>query len=236
MDGFKVGELKRLSFGGNQPYAKFYDEHKENSMEGRTWDQSTMKERYDCLVGEEWKERLSCQVEGREFNKAEWLKKREQEQKEQDSRQQSRTATPLGGRIDSPARGQSPAAASRGAGAGASASSNRKAANEAYFAKLGAENANKSEDLSPSQGGKLTGFGSDPAALGDAGGGAGPDWMSDLQKDPMAGLTKGFGWLGKSAKTGYDGWVKPNVQKVFQYRISWFHKSKCEPSLIFIVQ
>ena len=214
MDGFKVGELKRLSFGGNQPFVKFYNEHDENQMEGRTWEQATMKERYDCLVGEEWKERLTCKVEGRDFNKAEWLKKREEEQKERESRQQSRDATPLGARISSPARGQSPATTSRGAGAGAAASTNRKAANEAYFAKLGQENANRPDDLPPSQGGKLTGFGSDPAPVGNGGGASGDDWMSEIQKDPMAGLTKGFGWLGKSATTSYNGWIKPNVQKV----------------------
>lgn len=212
MDGFKVGEIKRLSLGGNQPYVKFYNEHEENSLEGRTWDQATMKERYDCLVGEEWKERLSCKVEGREFEKVEWTKKREEEQKERESRQQSRTATPLGGRIDSPARGQSPAAAGRGSGVGAAASANRKAANEAYFAKMGAENANRPDDLTPSQGGKYGGFGSEPAAVGNGRGEE--DWMADFQNDPMAGITKGFGWLGKNAKTGYDGWVKPNVQKV----------------------
>lgn len=222
MDGFKVGELKRLTFGGNQPYVKFFDDHEENSMEGRTWDQATMKERYDCLVGEEWKERLTCKVEGRDFDKAEWMKKREEEQKERDSRQQSRTATPLGGRIDSPARAQSPAAAGRGAGAGAAASTNRKAANEAYFAKLGAENANRPDDVPPSQGGKLTGFGSEPAALGNGTGTRGEgDWVADFQKDPMAGLTKGFGWLGKNARTGYDGWVKPNVQKACALCFFW---------------
>ena len=213
MDGFKVGEIKRLQFGGNQAYVKFYNNHDENQMEGKTWDQATMKERYDCLVGEEWKERLTCKAEGRELNKAEWTKKREEEQKERESRQASRTSTPLGGQTDLGARGQSPATAGRGSGAGAAASSNRKAANESYFAKMGAENANRSEGLAPSQGGKYSGFGSDPTPAGAAGGGE-ADWMSDFQKDPMAGLTKGFGWLGKSAKTGYEGWVKPNVQKV----------------------
>ena len=214
MDGFKVGELKRLSIGGNQPYVKFFNDHDDNQLEGRKWDQATMKERYDCATGEEWKERLSCNVEERTFNRAEWTRKRDEERKERASRQTSRTATPLDGRIDSPVRGQSPAIVGRGAGAGAAPSTNRKAANEAYFAKMGAANANRSDDLPPSQGGKYGGFGSDPAAAGGGPGGGAADWMSDFQKDPLAGLTKGFGWLGKNARTGYDDWVKPNVQKV----------------------
>lgn len=35
-----------------------------------------------------------------------------------------------------------------------------KARNETYFEKMGAENANRPEDLPPSQGGRYTGFGS----------------------------------------------------------------------------
>ncbi|KAL9058942.1 MAG: hypothetical protein Q9162_001500 [Coniocarpon cinnabarinum] len=213
MDGFKVGELKRLSLGGNDPYKTFYNKHDENQLEGRTWDQATMKERYDCLPGEEWKERLTCKVEGRNFDKMEWTKKREEEQKQRESRQASRSGTPLNGRMDPPGRGQSPATAGRGSGAGAAASNNRKAANEAYFAKMGADNASRPDSLPPSQGGKYGGFGSDPGPTDGAGAG-GSDWMSDFQKDPMAGLTKGFGWLGKNAKTSYDGWIKPNVQKI----------------------
>lgn len=42
--------------------------------------------------------------------------------------------------------------------------------------------------------------------------------MDEFQKDPVAALTKGFGWftttVGKGAKTVNDGWIQPNVQKV----------------------
>ena len=42
--------------------------------------------------------------------------------------------------------------------------------------------------------------------------------VDDFQKDPVAALTKGFGWftstVGKQAKTVNDGWVKPTAQKV----------------------
>ena len=85
-----------------------------------------------------------------------------------------------------------------------------------YFAKLGADNASRSADLPPSQGGKYAGFGS-----------AGPEppkseqklpGFDDLQKDPMAALTKGFGWftttVGKTAKTVNEGYIQPTAQRV----------------------
>ena len=40
----------------------------------------------------------------------------------------------------------------------------------------------------------------------------------DLQKDPMAALTKGFGWftttVTKTAKTVNDGYIQPTASKV----------------------
>lgn len=81
---------------------------------------------------------------------------------------------------------------------------------------MGADNASRPADLPPSQGGKYAGFGS-----------AGPEppkaeqklpGLDDLQKDPMAALTKGFGWftttVGKTAKTVNEGYIQPTAQRV----------------------
>ena len=42
--------------------------------------------------------------------------------------------------------------------------------------------------------------------------------FEDLQKDPVAALTKGFGWftstVGKTAKTVNDSYIQPTAQKV----------------------
>ena len=46
--------------GGNRAYQDFYSA---NSSKG--FEESTIKERYDCEVGEEWKERLTALVEGK---------------------------------------------------------------------------------------------------------------------------------------------------------------------------
>ena len=205
MDAFKVAEVKRMQLGGNNPWKKFFDDHQENQLEGKTFDGSTVKDRYDSAVGEEWKERLTAKVEGKEYVPG-------QEKKVERARSGTdRSATPLGmggrGGVSAgpaSARSQSPAASAMGGRPS-------KVQNEAFFAKMGEANAGRSDDLPPSQGGKFAGFGSEPMPPAGSGNN---DWLNDFQKDPMSGLTKGFGWLGKNAKTGFDGWVKPNVQKV----------------------
>lgn len=94
--------------------------------------------------------------------------------------------------------------------------------NEDFFARKGGENAGRRADVPPSQGGKYAGFGSEPpAAVVGGGGGDGKEGIpgvDEFQKDPVAALTKGFGWftttVGKGARSVNEGWVKPNVQKV----------------------
>jgi len=217
MDAFKPAELERMAKGGNKPWKDFFDAHEQNQLEGRTFEDSTINERYDSEAGEEWKERLTAKVEGKEYmpqakNARVPKKKADDGPRKMEglgSGPSSRSATPAGlgraqaagGRSNSPSLG--------------TASLGRKAQNEAYFAKMGAENELRPEGLAPSQGGKFSGFGSEPMP---ARGGAGTPGIDDFQKDPVAALTKGFGWLSttvtKSAAQGYEGWVKPGVQKV----------------------
>jgi ADP-ribosylation factor GTPase-activating protein 1 len=85
-----------------------------------------------------------------------------------------------------------------------------------YFAKLGERNAQRSADLPPSQGGKYAGFGSSaPRPQRDEQALPGFD---DLQKDPVAAITKGFGWftstVTKTAKTVNEGFIQPTAKQV----------------------
>jgi ADP-ribosylation factor GTPase-activating protein 1 len=72
--------------------------------------------------------------------------------------------------------------------------------------------------VAPNQGGKYAGFGSQPDSWKNDDDPGAPPEIADFQKDPVAALTKSFGWLGasvsKAGKTGYEGWVKPGMQKV----------------------
>jgi ADP-ribosylation factor GTPase-activating protein 1 len=228
MDAFKPAELARMSAGGNKPWRTFWEAHEHTLLEGRTWDECTIRERYEGEVGDEWKARLSAKVEGREYVPGEEKtaataskpKPQVTRKVETVSASGSRSGTPnsfMGARSQSPALGSTlmktgsntstasgPALGTMSMGAGG-----RKAQNEAYFARMGAENANRPDDLPPNQGGKFTGFGSDPWPPPRSEGGAGRmPGADEFQKDPLAALTKGFGWFG--------GMVQKNVNEGLQ--------------------
>jgi len=200
MDAFKVSEVKRMQLGGNKPWREFFERHADNRLAGLSFDDATIKDRYESDVGEEWKERLSAKVEGREYVPGAKVPRAAQSQMQTPSGASSRAQTPAGARDGGAARASTPL------------NGTRKAQNESYFARMGAANADRPDGMAPSQGGKYAGFGNEPAPTAARQDDA--DWLGTFQRDPMAGLTKGFGWLGKSAKTLNDGWVKPNLQKV----------------------
>lgn len=208
MDAFKTGEILRMEQGGNKPWRDFFDNHELNKAEGRAFEDCTIQERYGGDVGEEWKEFLSAKVEGREVQPIE----RKGSAIGVAAGAGSGRATPVGG-----AGAKKSALGSRGTGAPSGAAPTQKEQNEAYFAKLGNANATRRDDLPPSQGGKFTGFGSapPPQASSSAGGVPGID---DFQKDPVAALTKGFGWftstVAKQAKQVNDTYVQPAAQQV----------------------
>ncbi len=208
MDSFKPLELARMDLGGNNAWKEFWE-----SKTGRSWGepgqgadataQRTLEERYGGDIGEEWKERLGCKVDGKEFTGMPIKERKKMESIGTDSAT-ARTASPLN--------------ASGGMG-----SRSQKEMNEEFFARKGNENKYRPDGVAPSQGGKYGGFGSEPAVPGKAGGGGGgvggvlPS-ADDFQADPVAALTKGFGWftstVGKGAKTLNDGYIQPTAQKV----------------------
>lgn len=206
MDAFKAAELARMQAGGNKPWRIFWEGHEDTLAEGRSWEDSTIRERYEGGVGEEWKARLSAKVEGREYVLGE-------EKVGLPEKKVVRSATmptaSEGFGSAGPGRTASPARRAAGAGGAAlgSMALGKKQQNETYFAKKGAENASRPDDLHPNQGGKFAGFGSDwtpptrnePAALPGA---------DEFQRDPLGALTKGFGWFG--------GIVQKNVSDVTQ--------------------
>lgn len=217
MDAFKSAEISRMDKGGNKRWQDFFTA---NNPSGATFDECTVKERYDSEVGEEWKERLSAEVEGREFDAAgfkqqmEDLRKKKAE-KEKEKQQSSRSATPMGGRsVSAQRRTDSPAGVPGKKGAGITPE--QKAQNEAYFARMGDANASRPDGVPPSQGGKYGGFGSSMPEPEQQG--SGPPGADEFQKDPVAALTKGFGWFGgmvsKQAKMVNDSYLQPTAKNV----------------------
>ncbi|KAL9045716.1 MAG: hypothetical protein Q9214_001290 [Letrouitia sp. 1 TL-2023] len=204
MDAFKGNEILRMEKGGNKRWQDFWA----SKNGGRKWENVAQNleafgERYSGEVGEEWKERLGCEVEGRDFKGL--PVKAAPPSRDRSVQGANRTASPA-----------------RGSGMGAKS---QKEMNEDFFARKGGENASRRADLPPSQGGKYAGFGSDPFPANDSAGasaagqgGKAMPGVDDFQKDPVAALTKGFGWftstVGKGAKTVNNDWIQPNVQKL----------------------
>ena len=159
---------------------------------------------YGTDIGSEYKERLGCKTEGREYTGLPPTERKKMSTAGTDA-STARTASP-----------HFAANASGGIGP-----KSQKVQNEDFFARKGNENAGRPEGLAPSQGGKYAGFGSavEPVAVGGkAGAGAAAPGLDDFQADPVAALTKGFGWftktVGQGVKTVNDGYIQPTAQKV----------------------
>ena len=223
MDAFKPQELALMAAGGNKPWQTFFDGHQTNKLEGRTFEDSTIAERYEGEVGEEWKERLAAKAEGREYvpepAEAKERRRAEAEKRKKQfagvaagSNSGSRSGSPAPGALSRSQSNLSNKPSSRSAspalGTAAAASASRKQQNEAFFARMGAENASRPDDLPPSQGGKFSGFGSDwpPKDKAEPGGAGAIPTADDFQRDPVKALTKGFGWLSTTVgKAGQEG-------------------------------
>lgn len=199
MDAFKTAEVKRMELGGNKPWKEFFNAHASNKAIGRDFDSCTISERYDSDAGEEWKDRLQCKVEGTEYVPGSSKKAVPANMTNSSTPAGSGRNTPLSNVKSPPQRTASPS---------------QKARNEEYFARMGADNANRPDNLPPSQGGKYGGFGSGPAPTSNSSGGG---FSADaFQQDPMAALTKGFGWLSsnisKQAATVNKSYIQPGMK------------------------
>ena len=229
MDAFKSVEIMRMDKGGNAAWKRFFEDHASTKMSGVGWEETTVADRYGGEAGEEWKERLTAAVEGKEYIPGEKPKPATVRSaagnlpSRTGSAAGSRSGTPSGvgrARLADSASSLRSASPSSSLGTSTMGGGSRKTQNESYFAKLGSENATRSADLPPSQGGKYAGFGSSPFSETGSGSGANESLpgFDDLQKDPVAALSKGFGWftttVGKGAKTLNDGYIQPTAQKV----------------------
>lgn len=97
----------------------------------------------------------------------------------------------------------------------------QKAANESYFASLGELNANRPENLPPSQGGRYQGFGSTPSPSQHPSYGlssASAPTLSDIQENPMAALSKGWSLFSSAVvsatKVVNESVIQPGVEKI----------------------
>ncbi|KAH9817052.1 hypothetical protein DFH28DRAFT_168187 [Melampsora americana] len=115
----------------------------------------------------------------------------------------------------------------------ASVGSNKKLENESYFASLGSRNANRSEALAPSQGGKYVGFGSNSNS-NDSNSMDSSDqiWNSTSTSDV---ISKGWGFLSSTISQINENVVKPTQERVNDPTLQsqvWSIASKFQKTMI----
>lgn len=207
MDQFKPEELLRMEKGGNGELKAY--------MEANGLDPALpILQKYNNYVAEDYKEKLTCAIEGREFVPRDHL------------------GETLPGGAGAAAE-SAPASAAAAAAAGSAAQSpialrrgtpvTDRAKNEAYFAELGSKNETRPAHLPPSQGGKYGGFGNTPAASsGGSGAAAGGSLaaltLDNLLADPLGTLSKGWGLfsstIAKSVNEVNETVIKPGLNQL----------------------
>ncbi|KDN51241.1 hypothetical protein RSAG8_00870, partial [Rhizoctonia solani AG-8 WAC10335] len=216
MDTWSADQLNRMHIGGNGPFKTFLKEYEPKEAGGYR-EGMPLHDKYHCWATTQYREMLNAKLAGQSWtpslppeptsamNSSGTLRK---------SRAGARGGLSVGTSRDPSA---SPAAS------GAPTPVDRRTANEAYFASLGEANAFRPDDLPPSQGGRYVGFGSTPSPQP---GSSNPNFglssaaapsLADLQADPAAALSKGWGFLStlvtSAARAANESVVQPGLER-----------------------
>lgn len=208
MDQFKPEETLRMEIGGNERLKKYFID---NGVDLNL----SPKQKYDDYVAEDYKEMLTCEVEGKEF-----VAKDHSGEKLPDINNTASTTTdPV----------------SRGRPTSVPLTNEQKQKNEAYFADLGAKNDQRPDHLPPSQGGKYGGFGNTPAPSNTTSNNNNNNnsnnnnnnnnnsslssfTLDNFQNDPLGTFTKGWGLFSstvvKSVQEVNNSVIKPSIDQI----------------------
>ncbi len=189
-----------MRIGGNKRWRSFWENHEDTKAMGLKWEDTTVRERYESAVGEEYKERLSSEVEGRAYVKP------------------TPIAKPPQNDFQPPPRASTTSSLSNTRSGSPALSGNKAKVDAAYFTRLGSANSARPADLPPNQGGKYGGFGSEMPSPPTTNDSSAPPGIDEFQRDPVAAFTKGFGWFGgvvnKTAQTVQKNYVAPAAQRL----------------------
>lgn len=177
MDQFKPEETLRMERGGNAALKEYFTA---NGVD-LSW---PANRKFDNFVAQDYKEKLSCVVEDREYIPVDRTGQSLDEKPPSPSPASNNTHVLLL-LLNSQERLENRR----------SVDPDQKQRNEAFFAQLGKANELRPDHLPPSQGGKYAGFGSTPAPSASKQGGGALLALSleKLQSDPLGTLTKGWG-------------------------------------------
>ncbi|CCE64298.1 hypothetical protein TPHA_0H00900 [Tetrapisispora phaffii CBS 4417] len=200
MDQFKPEELVRMEKGGNEPFIEYMKSHGIDLT-------LPPKIKYDNPIAQDYKDKLTCLVEGTEFV--------EPEHPDFD-------ASTLTANANSASNGNGNASESENIplenrrGNTPKLPADQKEKNEAYFNELGNKNQSKPDHLPPSQGGRYQGFGSAPVN-NNRGGNADAVSFETLQTDPLGTLSKGWGLFSTAVHKSFDevteSVIKPSYEQ-----------------------
>ncbi|KAJ8142150.1 hypothetical protein OY671_004697 [Metschnikowia pulcherrima] len=187
MDQFKPEEVLRMEKGGNASCRAWLEKH---GIAAET----PHREKYDNDAAEDYKQYLTCLVEGRPYEPIDRSQRSAppQQQQQQQFSTENTAQTPF---------------------------QPDKARTEAYFERIRSQNEQRPENLHPSQGGKYAGFGNTPAGSSRAGGGSlNGISVNSLQQDPLGTLTKGWSLfsstVAKSVNEVHESVIKPGFNQL----------------------
>lgn len=219
MDQFKPEETLRMEKGGNENLKVYMED---NGLDTRL----PIRAKYNNYVADDYKEKLTCEIEGREFVPKDHTGEVLPTASDPDPSSGSGSGTGTGSVSDSAGGSgrQTPIQSRRGT---PSLPNDQRVKNEAYFAELGSKNDSRPDHLPPSQGGKYGGFGNTPAPSGGSsknGGSLAGLTLDNLQTDPLGTLTKGWGLfsstVAKSVTEVHQTVIKPGINQLQESEIS----------------
>ncbi|KAI8320469.1 ArfGap-domain-containing protein [Martensiomyces pterosporus] len=238
MDKWTPEQLKRMELGGNTKALAFF-KLQPDYREGMS-----IKDKYNSRFAELWRQKLTAECEGRVWTAPPASATVSPQIRSDTSSPAPRSSSAAGlqrnasnvsqNRSLSGAFGNSPAGSrsqtpdlGKGDNVGFAGAA-QKQRNEEYFARLGASNQSRREDLPPNQGGKYTGFGNtsfEPTSSRSASSSGGLLNPQDIVNDPAAALTKGWSLLTMGAQTALstlgtvagsinENYVRPAAEKI----------------------
>lgn len=211
MDQFKDDELVRMEHGGNDKFNQYMSEHGIDLK-------LPQKIKYDNPIAVDYKDKLTCEVEGNE-----WVEPEHPGFDPSTLGQTTITNNNNSNPILGNRRSQTPQAINQ-------TTTSNETAQESFFAKLGKANETKSTDLPPSQGGKYQGFGNNVARSNNNNNNTtstGKNTLSieNLQNDPLGTLTKGWSMFSSAVtqsvqdvqeqviKPGFEHWQSGEISE-----------------------
>ncbi|KAL7425225.1 ADP-ribosylation factor GTPase-activating protein gcs1 [Cryptotrichosporon argae] len=212
MDKWSDEQLKKMRLGGNAPFSEFVEGYGPNGG----WNKGdSMSARYNSWAATQYRDKLAAACAD---PPQPWSPSPAPAAPSRPASAQATRKSRAGGAGAGPDRASSPLAPAPAPVSGSG--------NEAFFSRLGSANSLRPDHLPPSQGGRYAGFGStsDPAPVSShpshaLSSHAAPS-LDELQRDPLAALSKGWGLFSSALSTATreigDAVVKPGLERAQQ--------------------